>query len=180
MARYELNYTTVESINKGESKRGKTVLTASNPRSKQWYGLYATCQNMDLVSGAGMKSNMIYGSQWDQMMIWLKDVRNTRDASKYYILDSSNMGNYNVASGGTGVLKVSGYKDNYSAKQIFDLGGNFFDWTTETNTANARVLRGGSCFVNGSNDSTGFRIRNSSPTNASAECSARVSLYVTL
>ena len=40
-------------------------------------------------------SNMIWGSQWDQAMIWLRGVRNynTKDR-QYYIVNSSNMGNY--------------------------------------------------------------------------------------
>lgn len=97
-----------------------------------------------------MQSSMIYGSQWDQIMIWMKEVKNTENESKYYILYSSNMGNYNTSSEVTGSPQVSGYKNKYSVKQIFDLGGNLYDWTTEANGADNRVLRGYYYEANGS------------------------------
>jgi len=72
----------------------------------------------------------------------MKDVKNTNDSSKYYVLDSSYMGNYNTATGGTGAIQVSGYLDNYSVKKVFDLGGNLFEWTTEVYLNSQRVGRG--------------------------------------
>ena len=97
-----------------------------------------------------MQSSMIYGSQWDQIMIWMKEVKNTEYNSKYYILDSSYMGNYSTPSGGTGKKQVSGYKNAYGVKQIFDLGGNLRDWTTEVCSTDGRVLRGDVYYNNGS------------------------------
>ena len=175
VARYELSYNT-----KGESKRGKTVANAGDSATNKWYGLYNACKTVCQASNKNeMQSSMIYGSQWDQIMIWMKEVKNTNDSLKYYILDSSNMGNYNTESGETGSPQVSGYKNAYGAKQIFDLGGNLRDWTTEAGSASIRVLRGGSYDGNGSIGPASFRSR-SLPESTSSIISARVALYVSL
>lgn len=91
----------------------------------------------------GMKSSMIYGSEWVQIMIWMKEVKNTNDNTKYYILNSSYMGNYNISSGGTGAKQVTGYLEKYSVKKVFDLGGNLSDWTTEAAIDSLRLMCGG-------------------------------------
>lgn len=126
-----------------------------------------------------MQSSMIYGSQWDQIMIWMKEVKNTEDNSKYYILDSSYMGNYNTSSGGTGKKQVSGYKNAYGVKQIFDLGGNLRDWTTEAYSTSRRVLRGGAYSSDGSSIPAGGRY-DDGPEGTYSYHSARVALYVSL
>ena len=175
VARYELSYST-----KGESKRGKAVATAEDTNTNQWYGLYTACQGMYPSSEiTGTKSSMIYGSEWDQIMIWMKDVKNTQDNTKYYILDSSYMGNYNTATGGTGGPQVTGYLEKYSVKKVFDLGGNLYDWTTEATDTSRRVLRGGYYDDRGSSAPASIR-GNNRPTRTGSGNSARSALYVTL
>ena len=170
VARYELSYNT-----KGESKRGKTVANASD-----WYGLYNVCKTVSIANNKNeMQSSMIYGSQWDQIMIWMKEVKNTEDNSKYYILDSSYMGNYSTSSGGTGKNQVSGYKNAYGVKQIFDLGGNLRDWTTEAYSTSYRVLRGIFYAYNGSYYPASNRVYEG-PESTYSYDSARVALYVSL
>ena len=178
VARYELSHSTVDSTNKAESKRGRTVSNAGSSSLSKWYGLYSTCKNANLQSGTGMQSSMIYGSQWDQIMIWLKDVKNTKDNSKFYILYSSYMGNYDTSSGGTGKAQVSGYKDDYEVKQIFDLGGNLLDWTTEANGVINRVSRGLRYNSDGSEVSASYRL-NGSPASRTDTFSTRFTLYTT-
>ena len=134
VARYELSHTKVSGINKAESKRGQTVSSAAVLHL--WYGLYETCQNVNLQSGTGMESSMIYGSQWDQIMIWMKEERNINDNTLFYILNSNNMGNY------TNDWQVCGYKSDYSVKQVFDLGGNLWDYTVEASKDSERTSRG--------------------------------------
>lgn len=133
IARYELSSTTTaEGVVKGESKRGKDVINST------WYNLYSVCGNVNLVSGKGVKSNMIYGSQYDQTMFWLKDVKNTTVTPiKSFVIESTNMGNL-----GTGAEKVSGYDNSYSAYGIFDLAGNLGEWTVTASGDDARLIRG--------------------------------------
>ena len=175
VARYELSYNT-----KGESKRGKTVANAGDSATNKWYGLYNACKTVSIANNKNeMQSSMIYGSQWDQIMIWMKEVKNTEDNSKYYILDSSYMGNYSTSSGGTGEKQVSGYKNAYGVKQIFDLGGNLRDWTTEAVSTYDRVLRGYNYLVTGSNSPASSRSLDY-PEDTNSSSSARVVLYVSL
>ena len=89
------------------------------------------------------------------------------------------MGNYGISTGGTGSPQVTGYSNNYQANQVFDAGGNLYDWTTEVNTYIIRVLRGDFCDPiayggTASNRSDGY------PTDTYSWDSARSTLYVTL
>ena len=175
VARYELSYNT-----KGESKRGKTVANAGDSATYKWYGLYNACKTVCQASNKNeMQSSMIYGSQWDQIMIWMKEVKNTNDSLKYYILDSSNMGNYNTESGETGSPQVSGYKNAYSVKQIFDLGGNLYEWNTEVYNTYGRGLRGGYYYNFSSRTPIHARF-DDPPTCTYSYSTARVALYVLL
>ena len=80
---------------------------------------------------------MIWGSQWDQIMIWMKDVENTNKNS-YYIINSLTMGNLGTSDDTTSGLSATGF---YSVKNIYDLAGNVYDWTLEALNTNGRVLR---------------------------------------
>ena len=81
-----------------------------------------------------MQSSMIWGSQWDQIMIWMKNVENkvNSENGKYYITNSIGMGNYGITNSGTNEnnpsLKNTGV---YKVKNIFDLSGNVYEWTLE-------------------------------------------------
>ena len=175
VARYEL---TKDGSEYG-SKRGKTVANADPSSANMWYGLYSACQTLDNGHTDKVTSTMIYGSQWDQIMIWMKEVKNTNNTNNYYIADSSYMGNYSSSSGGTGSKQVSGYSNNYSVKKVFDLGGNLYDWTTEANLTSCRVLRGYHYYDNGSNYPASRRSINV-PNSTFNVYSARPTLYVNL
>ena len=69
--------------------------------------------------------------------------------------DSRSWGNYsdsispaNVS--GYGSPQDTGYSENWSANKIYDLAGNYRDWTQEANYTNGRINRGGSYDNSGS------------------------------
>ena len=73
--------------------------TTNGINNISWYKMYEgqksykdSIENVPLRNSQ-MKSSMIWGSQWDQIMIWMKDIKNS---SNYYIIDSIGQGNYNV------------------------------------------------------------------------------------
>ena len=84
---------------------------------------------------------MIWGCQWDQIMIWMKEVKNTKKKS-YYVINSLTMGNFGTSD--------DSYKDTskpaatgcFDVKNIYDLAGNVFDWTLEAIITDSRVMRG--------------------------------------
>ena len=49
----------------------------------------------------------------------------------------------NAAVSGAGSPQKSGYSDYWSANNVYDLAGNYYDWTQEACYANFRVSRGG-------------------------------------
>lgn len=122
VARYELN---------DYSKRNK------EPLNETWYDLYSKCSNYSTSNATG---TMITDSQWDQIMIWMKDVKNKEDASKFYLFDSSNMGNYVTEN--TASPKSSGASDEYKVKNIFDMAGNYIENTTAAAANLLRIKRG--------------------------------------
>ena len=171
VARYELSYN-----NKGESKRNKSVTTASDSNTSMWYGLYDACKAMYNSETYNVQSGMVTGAQYDQLMVWMKDVPN---GSKKFILDSSDMGNYGL----TASVKSTGYSDNYCVKGIFDIAGNVEEWTTEAYDVglnNARVARGGRKGVTGSSDPATDRVQSSDPTYTLVDQvrSSRPTLYI--
>ena len=141
------------------SKRG----TTSGINNETWYKMYA---RQSLYSNEVLKkvntnnqttktSSMIWGSQYDQIMIWMKGEASSEQAQsrgKYYITNGLGKGNY-------GEIKIDGKKiedgndnpsapastgsqETYRVKNIYDLAGNVYEWTLEAHNTNDRVRRG--------------------------------------
>lgn len=165
VSRYELSYTRDLAV--GETKRGKDL---SVTNSTNWYGLYSICQDMYKNELENIQTSMITGSQWSQIMLWMKDEPNINNNANVYIMDSSNMANYST------VKQTTGYSDNYSVKNVFDLAGNANEWTTEAFGLNTRCIRGGNYSLTTNNGITYFSTV--SPTNVSNNASTRATLCV--
>ena len=157
IGRYELTGTTeIPTVKSGD------VLTAAE--AGNWYGLYKACQNV-IKNNTDVKSTMIYGCQWDETMSWLS--RNGYNTDT----DSSSWGNYNSSPINTGS------DTKYKANEIFDLAGNYYDWTQEAYSASYRVFRGGYYNSSGSDDPASDR--DGSIANYSVgSYSARATLYI--
>lgn len=82
----------------------------------------------------GVISRLCSSYAWDTALKFI----DSEAENKGWITKSTG-GNYNTASGGTGELKKTGY---HSVNNIYDMGGNIYEWTTEnqygstTNMAN--------------------------------------------
>lgn len=121
--------------------------TTTGINNVNWYRMYAqqkSYSNLALTNSTSTTSSMIWGSQWDQIMIWMKEVKNTvnTDNGEYYVTNAVGMGNYGVADedayGDTSNPAATGC---YDVKNIYDLAGNIYDWTLEAFTTSNRVLR---------------------------------------
>ena len=141
-----------DETNKIKVVRGTTKISMVN-----WYRMYAqqkAYRNLTEISNT-RTSSMIWGSQWDQIMIWMRDVpskfKNTTYTGNYYLTNAAGMGNYGTINGvddewtSTLLPAATGYSDKYKVKNIFDLAGNVNEWTLEAGDTNFRVNRGG-CF----------------------------------
>ena len=113
-----------------------------------WYKMY---EGQKTYKTAKLKksestSSMIWGSQWDQIMIWMRNVKN---GDNYYITNSVGMGNFGYS--GDGFPNSSPANAGcFDVRNIFDLAGNVYDWTLEAFITDCRVSRGGSCLDTGS------------------------------
>ena len=163
IGRYELTGTT----EKPTVKSGD-VLTAAE--AGNWYGLYKACQNV-IRNNTDVKSTMIYGCQWDETMSWLKNTEFKGREDKVDT-DSSSWGNY-----GSGSPINTGSVSTYKANEIFDLAGNYYDWTQEAYYTIYRVLRGGGCNNSGSSVPAADRGVDSAFSNFSYN-SSRAVLYI--
>ena len=123
-----------------------------------WYDLYSQAKTFKVSTTSG---HMIWGCQWDQIMLWIKDIRNGYSNNNFAILDSTGLGNYldtKLVDESGKVIKREGQSVRYrtgettgiTIKNIYDLAGNIFEWTMEANYTSLRTARGGYCAYNGS------------------------------
>ncbi|MCI9275878.1 MAG: hypothetical protein HFJ24_08225, partial [Clostridia bacterium] len=123
-------------IGRYETGEGEKVIKGINPLvNRTWYKLYQ--MNKDMIKENGIKSSMIWGSQWDQTMIWFDTQGGEK---KNYVYDSTGKGNYgtNVTSTGSNLV--------YAVNNIYDMAGNVDDWTIEASYISGRILRGRLCW----------------------------------
>lgn len=148
IARYE---TSINQNGIAQSKKMKNVLT-----NVSWYDLYKTEKTLNTLT---TESHMIWGCQWDQVMIWLKNIRNQYN-NEFLILDSTGYGNYAdlklidetgniIKEKGVSIRYKSGEVTNAVIKNIYDLAGNVFEWTMESYYTSLREARGGYCAFDG-------------------------------
>ena len=149
IGRYEITGTTTTPT----VQRDKAVLTADSSQARNWYALKKACNG--IVSTNEVQSIMIYGNMWDETMQWLID---TEAKTEIEINDdSSTWGNYSNSSGnadieGAGNPQNSGYSDFWCANNVYDLAGNYQDWTQEVISTSSRTYRGGVYTGSGSDD----------------------------
>ena len=112
---------------------------------------------------------MIWGSQYDRILNWVKEGNDEDEKSK---LTQTRLGNnYSTVLYTTGNSKWS----NDNIRNIRDLAGNLREWTLEVSGPGVRVIRGGSC-VNGI--SLSCRIWPKPPTDATNVHGSRFTLYI--
>ena len=101
------------------------------------------------------KSKLISGAGWDRTLNWLIETKAKTENEVFG--NSSSWGNYNDStgnaktnSGPSNMNYTTGRNEAWKANNIYDLAGNVRDWTTEANSSDLRVCRGGFCNDNGS------------------------------
>ena len=148
----------------GASKKGQQVLTAyeidgSNfLGADKWYGLYNTIRKID------ENKQMIWGCQYDQVIKFIGEEAQTGHSDRNLI------------------IALSGQNELDKMKNIYDLEGNYGEWTAEAYSTGGRALRGSSSGTahNGNFNPASTRLA-VSPTftyNALLFFSARSTLYL--
>ena len=150
IARFE---TSVGQDGIAQSKKMQNALT-----NVSWFELYKTEKTLKTHTTT---SHMVWGCQWDQVMIWLKDMRNEYSSENAFaILNSTGLGNYadlELVDETGNVIKEEGVSTRFKTgevtnaviKNIYDLAGNVFEWTMESYYTSLREARGGYCAYDG-------------------------------
>lgn len=134
--------------------------------NQNWYFLYTNLKRID--TNINVETSMIWGCLWDETLQWLIDSGNKTNSE---IKNSTSWGNYKNSTfeytdtngniltklQNTSIKIPSGSTEYTKANNIYDLGGNVYEWTLETNNENARRCRGGDCGNIGSGGSAPYR-----------------------
>ena len=149
-------------------------------------------------TGYGVKSMLCTGAAWDSMLDFIKD-------SSHNVTSSNSWGNYknsdtykvyrgslysstwsaaDTTNGSdvtkdTSILLTTGATERNSSKNIYDVAGNCWEWTTEANDTDDRVIRGGYYTYYGSDVPASYRSYRS-PSDRVSSFSFRPLLYVAL
>ena len=189
VGRYE---TTNMSNNQVASKKG----TTSGIDNVTWYRMYArqSLYSNNVLNNVNSKttktSSMIWGSQYDQIMIWMKNIKNDKETTrgKYYVTNGVAKGNYGemiingneIKDGNDNITSPAstGSRDEYRVKNIYDLAGNVYEWSLEAGNTYGRVMRGGRYNLTYANNFTRPDNRTDNlPTYSVSSFGSRLTLY---
>ncbi len=145
VGRYETSNMTSNNTQDTTNKINIVRGTTNGISNVNWYRMYAqqkAYRSLTEISNT-RTSSMIWGSQWDQIMIWMKEVRNEAKNS-FYVVNALGMGNYGTvddSDSSTSSPAPTGNSEKYKVKNIYDIAGNVRSWTLEADNANYRVDR---------------------------------------
>ena len=130
-----------------------------------------------MISNEYVQTGLLTGKAWDTTCHWIEGSLKSINESAN-LTDSRYYGNYNnslsPANENSGTKRTAGFNENWKVKNIYDLAGNVWEWTSEASSSYF-IYRGGSCNNGGSgfpvscccftfgsdtyDDNVGFRLR---------------------
>jgi hypothetical protein len=138
-----------------------TTLDATESKGNTWYGLYQK-QKKYANGKNGIKSTMIWGSQYDAMMNWM--------AKQGKTVGTANENKWNGS-------QVTGNKAEDNINNIFDLYGCHGEWSIEADEADntsCRVFYGGDFYYIDAPSNGYGRV----PYNLHDYCGSRLTLFI--
>ncbi len=147
------------------SKKGAAVWTNIDYTNSK-----ASAENM--ISNEYVQTGLLTGKAWDTVCHWIKSDDELKDSRTY--------GNYNnslaPANENSGTKRTAGFNENWKVKNIYDLAGNVWEWTSEAYSS-ISISRGGSYDYGGSDFPVSCRDRDSA-SGANGVTGFRLRLYI--
>ena len=113
-----------------------------------------------MINNEYVQTGLITGTAWDTTCHWIEDsLKSINESAR--LTDSRYYGNYNnslaPANENSGTKRTAGFSENWKTKNIYDLAGNVWEWTSEAG-GSGFLSRGGSYFNDGSDRPVSYRI----------------------
>ena len=125
-----------------------------------------------MISNEYVQTGLLTGKAWDTVCHWIKSDDELKDSRTY--------GNYinslAPANENSGTKRTAGFNENWKVKNIYDLAGNVWEWTSEAYSS-ISISRGGSYDYGGSDFPVSCRDRDSA-SGANGVTGFRLRLYI--
>ena len=143
------------------STSNKVGIPVSKPGVTVWTDIDYTNSKASaekMINNEYVQTGLLTGKAWDTTCHWIENSLSSINASAN-LTDSRYYGNYKdslvPANENSGTKRTAGFSENWKTKNIYDLAGNVWEWTSEAYISTF-IPRGGSYLSGGSG--SGYRV----------------------